>query len=127
MQSTLLPNADFVGNIYGPPSGTPMKLQHIECFVVTRVSKTEVFAKKLQMVEIMKPVGNGFLNTNNLGTLVIEKPFVTIGKEKPFFAHSIYNMEFIRRGDRTLFLMDENAFIPTLSSESSVGCKTPWN
>jgi len=123
----ILPNSEFIGRIYGPDGNTPIKSSNIQCFIITRFTKTKVFARKLQMTEILKAVGNGYFNENNFGIVSIEKPLVMFGDEIPFLVYHTQNTEYIRHQNMILFRTNENVAIHTLSSESSIYARTPWH
>jgi hypothetical protein len=121
------PNSNFIGRIYGPDGNAPIKSSLTQCFIVTRITKTKVFARQLQTTEILKPIGNGFFDERNLGISSIHKPLTTFGEEKPFFIYhaDVGNLEinYVRHKNMILFGIDENVVWRTLSSESSVFCK----
>src|SRR5258708_32036210 len=125
----ILPDLSFVGKIYGPTGGTAVK--KAECLIITRITKTKVFARNLQMSEILKPTGNGFFNESNLGIVAIKKPLVTFGEEIPFFVYGIQvnntDVNYIRNKNMILYRVDENVMYNTLSPGSSVFAKTGWH
>jgi hypothetical protein len=125
------PDCNLIGRIYGPDGNAPIKSSLTLCFIVTRITKTKVFARQLQTTEILNPVGNGFFDERNLGITAIHKPLTAFGEEIPFFVYHTHvgggrEIHYVRHKNMILYGIDENVVWRTLSAESSVFCKTSW-
>ncbi len=130
--NTIIPNSDFVGKIYGPIGNCPVKIGAAYCcYIITRITKKKVFARKLKMIEVAKPLGNGFFDKKNLGVMCIESPLTPIGQEILFSIYRIKfdntELEYIRHKNMILFLINEDIKLYTLSPESSVFSKTSFS
>ncbi len=120
-----IPDKSFVGKIFGHNCHSPLK--EIECFIITRVTKVKVFARRLELFELKKPDGNGFFVQENLGLVCIDKPLKMCGEQLAFTSFTLAKngsiVDYIQRKGKILFLIDENIKWHTLSPGSSVWSK----
>ncbi|HSW76401.1 MAG TPA: hypothetical protein VLG50_05125 [Candidatus Saccharimonadales bacterium] len=118
------PHDDMIGEIYGPTGNSPIKSQYAQCYIITRIGKVKVFAKKLQMYEVLQPNGNGYFNHDNLGIVTIEQPLTTFGDEISCsifrFQHHDNVITTIRHKNMVLNPIDKDIILHILTPESSV-------
>lgn len=134
MHTHIAPNANQIGKIYGPKSLGPIKVgQNFPCFIVTRITKTKVIARRLEMEVLRQPIENGYFNQDNLGVMRIKTPIVMAdNKDLQFQSHKIstlidgidVEMHYITRKNYYLHELDTSFIWHTLSSESSIFCPT---
>jgi hypothetical protein len=124
------PNPSFIGRIYGPNSNIPIKSTFARCFIVTRITKAKIFARKLRTIEILEPVGHGFCSEADLGIVIIPKPLIVFGEEIPFLVYHIQGgdtiFDYIQHENMVLFRVDDDVIYHTLSSEHRIFHRTPW-
>ena len=117
----ITPTSDFVGRIYGVTSGSPTKNPF--CVIVTRVTKTRVATRRLEIHEVSNPKGNGYFDHSNHGKAHIKKPLQEMGEAIYYTPYSYKTVNYIVRGNDVLFLIDEDIVWNTITPESTVWAK----
>jgi hypothetical protein len=79
-----------------------------------------LFARKLQLREILKPCGNGFFDENNLGVVAIEHPMNLVGKEVSFFVYRTNNVDYIKSKNMILVNTSNESVWSARSPESTI-------
>lgn len=88
MQTIIHPQESDIGCFYGTQKNSPTIGKPL-VVIVTRITKTRVFARRVATTEIIKPQGSLSMDANQiLGIEIIETPIRFISEEYSFVPHN---------------------------------------